>query len=61
MNAQLVGLQAEVLACQARVLGMQAENAHRAACGESPAYREDAFVNESNHMVWLAGCAQEFA
>ena len=58
MNAQLVAIQAEVLAAQARVLGMQAENAHRAACGDSPAYREDAFVSESNHMQWLATYAR---
>lgn len=53
MNSQLVGILAAIYASNARVLGMQAENAHRAACGESPAYGEEAFGIEATHLERL--------
>lgn len=43
MSPHLVALLAAIAAAQARIAGMQAENAHRIACGYSPSYGEDAF------------------
>lgn len=54
MNANLVSILAQIAASQARVAGMQAENAHRAACGNSPAYGEDAFGHEAQFLDRLA-------
>lgn len=52
MSVNSHGLAAFVnaMACNARVLGMQAENSHRQACGNSPAYGEDAFNIEARVM-----------
>lgn len=47
-----------ILAAQARVLGMQAENSYRLACGESIAYGEAEFSVEAAH---IEACAQEIA
>lgn len=41
--AMVLSLQAELLATQAQVNGMIAENTHREACGNSVAYGEEAF------------------
>ena len=54
MSPQLVGLLAAIFAGQARVLGMQAQNAHRAACGDSPAYTDEAFSIEAAHLDRLS-------
>lgn len=43
-----------VMAEVARVEGMKAENAHRAACGEGPAYGEEAFGIAAAHIESLA-------
>ena len=43
-----------MLAAQARVLGMQAENAQREACGEAPAYVEKDFAVEAYDLQLLA-------
>lgn len=54
MSAQLVAVLAVILAEQARVAGMQAENACRAAVGESPAYGEDQFSEVADCLVQLS-------
>lgn len=38
----------------ARVEGMKAENAHREACGQGPAYTDEAFGNEAGYLDSLA-------
>ena len=58
MNAALVAILAEVLACQARMLGMQAENEYRRTCGESPAYCEEAFSVVSCRLQELSIAAR---
>lgn len=58
MSPQLVGILAAIFAAQARVAGMQAENAHRVACGNSPSYGEEAFQIEAHHMEVLANEAR---
>lgn len=45
---------ARILACQARVLGMQAENAWRESCGNSIAYTEEQFFAEAEMLENLA-------
>jgi hypothetical protein len=57
MSPQLVGILAQIAASNARVAGMQAENAHRAACGNSPSYGEDAFNHEAQHLDMLSNDA----
>lgn len=52
-SAQLQVL-ALILASQARVLGMQADNALREACGESPAYVAGHFLEEAQHLEQLS-------
>lgn len=54
MNAELVAILAEIAAANARVLGMHAENAQRLSTDSSPAYREDHFQAEANHLDYLA-------
>lgn len=54
MSPHLVGILAAIFAAQARVAAMQAENAHRAACGNSPAYGEEAFSAEAAHLDMLS-------
>jgi len=43
-----------MLAAQARVLGMVAENEQRKACGESPAYVESDFAVEAFQLDQLS-------
>ncbi len=43
-----------MLAAQARVAGMQAENAWRESCGNALAYDGDAFFTEANFLEQLA-------
>lgn len=50
-TVRILGL---ILASYARVEAMKAENAFRMACGNSPAYGEDAFNIEANHIESLA-------
>lgn len=47
ISADALGCFAQVLAAQARVLGMEAENKHREACGNSIAYDLSAFFGEA--------------
>lgn len=54
MSPQLVGILAAIFAAQARIAGMQAENAHRAACGDSPAYGDEAFGAEADQLDRLS-------
>jgi hypothetical protein len=54
VSPQLVGLLAAIFAAQSRVLGMQAENAHRAACGASPAYGEEHFAVQEHQLSLLS-------
>lgn len=54
MSAQLVAILAAIFAAQARIAGMQAENQHRVACGNSIAYGEDAFGHEAQHLEMLS-------
>lgn len=43
-----------IAAAQARVAGMQAENAHRLDCGNSIAHGEDSFYAESAFLESIA-------
>jgi len=54
MNHHAIANLARILACNARVEGMKAENAHRDACGQSVAYGEEAFLAEANELERLA-------
>lgn len=54
MNAQAAAAFAQVLAAQARILGMQAENNARAARGDAPAYDEAPFMQEASYMDTLS-------
>lgn len=54
MNAHQLGLFAHVLAEQARIEGMKAENMHRMNIGESIAYGEDAFNASADEIDRLA-------
>lgn len=54
MNAYGYAKFAQVLACQARVAGMMAENLHRQECGESIAYGEEHFFAEAKTMEDLS-------
>jgi hypothetical protein len=58
MNPMLVAILAQITASQARVLGMAASNAHWAAIGQSPAYDEQAFRAEADHLEALANDAR---
>ena len=53
MSPQLLGLLAAIYASNARVLGMQAANNARAEY-EAPAYTEDDFGIESQHLERLS-------
>lgn len=54
MSPELVAILAEIAAANVRVLGMHAENAHWLSTGGCPAYREDHFQAEANHLDYLA-------
>lgn len=54
MSPQLVSILAQVLASDARVQGMMAENATREGGGNSPAYGQVAFDHEAAHLDMLA-------
>lgn len=54
MSPILVSIMAEVFACNARIIAMQAENAQRAAEGSSPAYREKDFIPEIDLLTTLS-------
>ncbi|ATS92266.1 hypothetical protein [Stenotrophomonas phage DLP4] len=50
MNATCVQQLGNILAANARVLGMQAENQHRLSLGQSIAYDDAAFNVEADQM-----------
>lgn len=54
MNSTLISILAAVAASNARIAGMQTENQQRAAQGDAPAYREDVFYDEANHLDQLS-------
>ena len=54
MSPKLVGILAAIFAANARVEGMKAENARREACGQGPAYTDEAFGNEAGHLDALS-------
>lgn len=54
MNAHQLYIYGELLAANARVEGMVADNQCRVACGDSPAYIGQHFQAESQHMQDLA-------
>lgn len=54
MTPQLVRILALITAAQARIAGMQAENAYRLACGNSVAYADEAFGIEADQLERLA-------
>ena len=58
MNARLVAILASIAACQARVAGMQASNAHWAAIGNSPAFDQVHFIAEADTLEQLAAEAK---
>ena len=47
---------AQVALLNCRVIGMQAENTHRLACGESIAYGEASFYNVEKEFTAMIGC-----
>lgn len=58
MSPQLVAILAAIAASQARIAGMQASNQGWIARGQSPAYEEDAFLHEANHLDMLSNDAR---
>lgn len=54
MDARVAAAYAQIVAAQARIEGMKAANQHRLSCGESIAYDEDSFLNESAVLEFLA-------
>lgn len=54
MNAYQAAIFANILACQARIEGMKAENQQRIQCGESVAYDANAFYYEAQTLDTLA-------
>lgn len=54
MSPESVRCFALIVAAQARIAGMQAENQHRLACGDSIAYGEDAFNIEADFLEQLS-------
>lgn len=49
----------EAFACNARIAGMQAFNAHWAALGQPPAYDEQHFLGEASTLDSIAGLLME--
>jgi hypothetical protein len=58
MSPQLVSILAQINASQARVLAMAATNAHWVLIGQSPAYDEQAFRVEADHLEALSNDAR---
>ena len=54
MSNEQLQILALILAANARVVGMQAANQQRSACGESVAYTEDHFQGEASHLENLS-------
>lgn len=54
MDEQTVRVLGYLLAEQARTFGMVAQNQARIANGESPAYGEDAFFAQAQHIDSIA-------
>lgn len=54
MTNQQLQLLALILASNARVIGMQAENQMRASVDDSPAYVEGHFAEEAQHLEQLS-------
>lgn len=54
MSNEQIKILALIFAAQARVIGMQAQNQQRAACGEAPAYSEGHFQEEAQHLEHLS-------
>ena len=61
MSAELVSILAQIMACQAQVLGMQADNMQREACGESMAWVFDDFAVTEAELSRLAASARLLA
>lgn len=59
MNNRLLALYGQMLAANARVEGMVADNQSWVARGQSPAYGEDHFNAEASHLEELATQARE--
>lgn len=56
MNEYDVKRLAIILAMQAEIEGMKAENAYREACGQSQAYGEDSFYEMAEKLRNVAYC-----
>jgi hypothetical protein len=54
MNPTLVAIMANIVAAQARIEGMKAENVKREADGYAPAYDVNAFFVEANLLDQLS-------
>lgn len=61
MDAYCASLLVQAMAAQARVAGMIAENARRAACGDSISYGEEAFNIEATNLDYLAAALRSRA
>lgn len=59
MNNRLLALYGQMLAANARVEGMVADNQSWVAQGQSPSYGEDHFNAEASHLEELATQARE--
>ena len=59
-NGRAAYIQSQAACAMARIAGMQAENAHRAACGMSIMYGEDAFNSIENEFCISHNAVVEF-
>jgi hypothetical protein len=61
VSPELVSVLAQILAQQAMVLGMQADNAHRAAIGDVPTWTGADFAGPAAELDRLAASARMLA
>lgn len=54
MDNHQIRIFGQMLAANARVIGMQAENAHCAVLGETPKHAEQAFIDEAMLLEQLS-------
>lgn len=59
MDAYSASMLVQANAVMVRVAGMQAENEHRVACGNSISYGEEAFEAQAKTLDWLSFCLSE--
>jgi len=60
MDSRQLDLLASILACNARIIGMQAENEARRVQGDAPTYGELSFATEAQTLEHLAQAARSW-